>query len=81
MVRTRVEPIPTACVYDALATEPHRQLIYICDEIGRIRHYDKVMILLLSTRTIHNKTQQLKTKKLTEQSGSNNNEIYNILII
>ena len=26
-------PCPTACVYDALATEPHRQLIYIYNTI------------------------------------------------
>ena len=29
MVRTRVDPCPTACMSDALATEPHRQFIYI----------------------------------------------------
>ena len=30
MVRTRLEPCPTACVSDALAIEPHRQLnIYV----------------------------------------------------
>ena len=47
MVRTRVDPCPTACMSDALATEPHRQFIYIyiklmmdlkCDKINKYEY-------------------------------------------